>query len=309
MEPPEPPRSVASVALPFAPQNWFARVANRIVRLVDLITHPARHRAMVHALARSAFAPWRALQPWLPLKYLQPFHLAIGLTSDERAAIMIHHYDFLATRVPAGTLAAIVDQGLDLWRFDSAAGRIGVDLVFSHPTDNEGELSLILSLDGVRLSVCAFTFAPGSLIRRPDATIIAVTRIQGVRPEFTRMRAAMRAAAGLSASTIFMAVLAGIARRFDLSTMAGITAAAQVARVAAAGPVFPAVYDDLFARFGGRRATAAFYRIALPLCERPLDEISSNNRARRRAQRHLRSEVALSACRAFAADSTDGPAD
>jgi hypothetical protein len=157
----------------------------RAVKIVDLLAHRRRHRAMRTAIAAPIFAAIRALQLQLGLKYLNPQHLAIGLTSDARAAAMIHHYDFLAARVPATSFAAIVGRGLCLRSHAGDTGHHRIDLAFSHPTDNEGELTLDYRFDGVVVSACSFTFANGALAGVPDATILAVTRISG-RPRRRR---------------------------------------------------------------------------------------------------------------------------
>nr|WP_295661091.1 DUF535 family protein [Polymorphobacter sp.] len=245
------------------------------------------------------FASIRAHQPQLARKYLNRLHLAIGLTSGERAAAMIHHYDVLATRLSPPALAAILDRGVCLWSRPSDAGHHRVDLVFSHPTDNEGELTLNYTLDGVIVSVCSFSFAPGSLVAVADATIIAVTRIQGVRADRDRLRAAMCAVCGVSPAMIFVAVLTGIAERLGVSTIAGIAASAQTARDTANGASLAAVYDSFFESIGGVRATPIFYRIALPRPEKPLAEVKRNNCSRTRAQREIRTGIARAACLAF----------
>ena len=271
----------------------------RAVKIVDLLAHRRRHRAMRTAIAAPIFAAIRALQLQLGLKYLNPQHLAIGLTSDARAAAMIHHYDFLAARVPATSFAAIVGRGLCVWSHAGDTGHHRIDLAFSHPTDNEGELTLDYRFDGVVVSACSFTFANGALAGVPDATILAVTRIQGVRAAAAAMRTAMRGLHSVSPAMVFTAVLSGIAARFGVATLAGVAASAQVSRLAVGARVCPTVYDEFFERIGGVRATPLFYRIALPLVEKPIGEVKSGNRSRTRAQRALRAEIATSAASAF----------
>jgi uncharacterized protein VirK/YbjX len=273
--------------------------AAMLVRLGELFTHLDRQLAVRDAVGRPMFASIRARQPQLGRKYLNRLHLATGLTSGERAAVMIHHYDVLATRLSPATLAAILDGGVCLWSRPSDAGHHRVDLIFSHPTDNEGELTLDYTLDGVVVSVCSFSFAPGSLVGVADGTIIAVTRVQGIRAARDRLRAAMSAVCGVSPAMIFVAVLTGIAERLGISTIAGIAASAQTARGTASETTLAAVYDNFFESIGGVRATPVFYRIALPRPEMPFAEVKRSNRARTRAQREIRTGIARAACLAF----------
>ncbi|QYE33483.1 MULTISPECIES: DUF535 family protein [Sphingosinicellaceae] len=253
-----------------------------------------RHRAVRDAVGRPVVAPIRARQPQLARKYLNPLHLAIGLKSDERAAVMIHHYDFLATRFPPVALGTIFAQGMCVCTRETVVGQHRVDLIFSHPTDNEGELTLNYTLDGVLLSICSFTFAPGSLVAAQDETIIAVTLIEGVRANLDSLKGAMRTLCGVSPAMIFGAVLAGIAGRFGISTLAGVAASAHPARDATNEAAFAQVYDLYFENIGGVQATSIFYRIGLPRLEKPLAEVK-RNRARTRAQREIRAGIAVSA--------------
>ncbi len=276
-----------------------AMMVKLAVRLAEVVANPARHRAVDEAVADRLFAGIRARQPKLAVKYLNRRHLAVGLTTDERAALMIHHYHFLAQTVPTDRAAAMLDRGLVLWTHDGAPGRHCIDLGFSHPTDNEGELTLTYSLDGVVVSVCSFSFAPGSLVAARGRTVIALTRIQGMRDERERLRAAMRALDGLSPAMVFLAALTGIADRFGLTAIAGVAAAAQPALDAPTGHAQVAAYDAFFDSLGGVRASPIFYRIDLPRAEKPLSETKSGNRARTRAQRGRRAVIAEAARRAF----------
>ncbi|WP_216708228.1 DUF535 family protein [Glacieibacterium megasporae] len=276
-----------------------AKLAGLAARLGTLLANRGRHRAVREAVGRPIFAAIRARQPQLARKYLNPFHLAIGLTSDERAALMIHHYDFIATKVPAATFSAIVDGGKRLWCHDSDAGHHRVDVVFSHPTDNEGELTLKYTLDDAILSICSFSFAPGSLAGSPAETIIAVTRIQGMPADLNRLRAAIRSLGNLSPAIVFIAVLAGIANCYGIPALAGIAGSAQPARDTGDEQAFANVYDAFFESIGGVRATPAFYRIALPRPEKPLSEVKRTKRARTVGQRELRACIRRSACMAF----------
>ncbi len=254
---------------------------------------------MRNAVGRPVFASIRARRPQLVRKYLNPLHLAIGLTSDERAAVMIHHYDFLSTRVRPATIEAIVGPGVCLWTHDSDAGHHRIDLVFSHPTDNEGELTLKYTLNDAILSICSFSFAPGSLAGSPAETIIAVTRIQGMPADLNRLRAAIRSLGNLSPAIVFIAVLAGIANCYGIPALAGIAGSAQPARDTGDEKAFATVYDAFFESIGGVRATPAFYRIALPRPEKPLSEVKRTKRARTVVQRELRACIRRAACIAF----------
>ena len=269
-------------------------------RLLDAATHLRRHRRVTAAVAATPFAGIRTRQPRLAVKYLNPLHLAAGLSSSARAAAMVHHYDMLRTRVHPAMLTTILGDGATIWTHEDSATRHAVILCFSHPTDNEGELTLEYRVDGVTLHVLSFTFVPGCVVGA-DTAVLLVSRLQGTRNRFDEIRAAMKALDGLAAPALLVAAVQGIALGLGTAQLAAVAAARQVGQAPDMTGLLDS-YDRFFAKLGGVPGDG-FFHLPLPLAERPIAAIAGRNRARVRAQRAIKHDVARAAQR-----SVDGSA-
>ncbi|GLS17839.1 hypothetical protein GCM10007874_08540 [Labrys miyagiensis] len=268
------------------------KIVGRIKRVCDLFSHPVRHRRVAKALSKPVFRNILKRQPQLTIKYLHYRHLVRGISTDERAATMIHHYDFLGAKFASAFVATVLDKEACLWDYPTEAGRHRVVLKFSDPTDNEGELTFEYQFEGVLIYLLSFSFAPGSLAGLPAETVVLLTRLQGTKSDFELLRTAMKSLRGLSAPAVLIAALHGLADGLGLVTILGVSAEAQVCYYDGQPSVFVAAYDDFFTSLGGSKLTSKFYALALPLVEKPIDEVKSNNRSRTRAQRDLKKSIA-----------------
>ena len=224
-------------------------VVGRLARLCELALHFRRHRKVVEVLSDPAFDGIRARQPQLTIKYLNPRHLIAGLSSSDRASAMVHHYNYLAKQVDDRTRRAILEEGLLIWTHDASPGQHAVWLRFSHPTDNEGELSIDYTFDGRLIYILSFSFVPGVLFDVPTETAILVSRIQGTRNLFAEIRSAMKSMHGLGAPALLMSSLQGVAEGLGLTHILGVTEARQVSKPMT-GNDLKAVYDDFFEALG-----------------------------------------------------------
>jgi uncharacterized protein VirK/YbjX len=263
----------------------------RLKRVCDLISHPVRHRRVAQALNKPAYRGIRMRQPQLSIKYLHSRYLVRGISTDDRASTMIHHYNFLEKSFSPTFTDAFLNKEACLWDYPTDAGRHRAVLKFSDPTDNEGELTIEYQFEGALIYLLSFSLAPGSLVGLPAETVILLTRLQGTRKDFELLRSAMKSLRGLSAPVVLVAVLHGLADALGLRMLVGVCAQAQVCYYDGQPSVFLAAYDDFFASLGGSRITSKFYALALPLVEKPLEEVKSNNRARTRAQRDLKKSI------------------
>ena len=279
-------------------RSWnLNAIVKRSARTCDLLMHPRRHIGVVRALSDPAYAEIRKRQPQLAIKYLHPRHLVGNMSASERASAMVRHYGFLTARVDDRARSRILGDGLLLWAHDSAPGQHALSLRFSHPTDNEGELTIEYSFDGLVVYVLSFTFVPGQLFAIEADTVILISRIQGARSLFQETRNAMKLLHGLGAPGLLMASVQGIAEELGLSIVLGVPAARQVSNVVESY-AFETVYDEYFDSLGATNAGGLF-RLDMPLREKPLSEIKSSNRARTRHQRELKRSVAVSAARSL----------
>ena len=258
-------------------------------RLLSLLINLPRHRRMLHTISGKPFREIRLLQPQLGLKYLNPNHIAHGLSTKDRAEAMIHHYNLLNRVFHPTILEAISRQGALLWEINDEKGRHRVLLKFSHPTDNEGELTIEYIFDGTLLHVLSFTFVSEALVGGGVETVILISRNQGVQASLEKRRIAMQMLYGLSASRLLVSTIQGIAEGLGLSQIIGVSAQRQVCRSQRAIHLQSA-YDDVFLNLGGIEADGLF-KMRLPFQDKPLLKVRNRDRDRIRLQRQVRQSI------------------
>ncbi len=249
---------------------------------------------MVSAVAAPVFRGIRQRQPQLTRKYMNPEHLVLGWTPAQRVDAMVHHYRFMEARLAPACLALLLDRGIAVWHAGLAAGFYDLSLGFSHPTDNEGELSLTYTSRDVPIYIMSFCFVPGRLVGSSAETVILITRIQGSKTQFALIREGMRAMNGLAAPAMFMAAISGLAESLGLGAAVGTRAEVQVCHDKTGATHLGNVYDDFFLSIGGVRL-GDFFHIALPLAIKPISLVKSSNRSRVLAQREIKQQVSYAA--------------
>lgn len=263
----------------------------RLHRFGDVIANPDRHLRVRKAVAWDRIKFIRHLQPRIEFKYLHPKYLIKGLPTDEKAKIFIHHYEFLQHFLSDEFAISILSEGVDLWSYDGESGCHAIKLVFSHPTDNEGELTLEYQFGPDLIYLMSFSFASGALVERPEQTIVLLTRIQGVAKDFEAVRQAMKDLRGLSAASLLMAALQGIALGIGAKSILSVCADSQVCLTDATSAVFINAYDKYLSDLGAERYSEKFFLLNVPLVERPLEEVKSSNRSRVRFQRERKRDL------------------
>jgi uncharacterized protein VirK/YbjX len=263
----------------------------RLHRFGDFIANPDRHWRVRKAVAWDRIKFIRDLQPRIEFKYLHPKYLIKGLSTHEKAEIFVHHYEFMRNFLSDEFSISILSEGVDLWTYDGEGDPHTIKLVFSHPTDNEGELTLEYQFGSSLIYLMSFSFASGALAGRPEQTIVLLTRIQGVAKNFEDVRLAMKDLRGLSAASLLMAALQGIALGIETSTIVSVCADAQVCLTDATSSVFINAYDKYLSDLGAERYSDKFFLLNVPLVERPLEEVKSSNRSRVRFQRERKRDL------------------
>ncbi|WP_206244935.1 DUF535 family protein [Novosphingobium terrae] len=275
------------------------KVVARLYRFSSFITNPDRHWRVRRAISWDGFKIIKRLQPRIEFKYLHPKYLVKGLDTDSKASIFIRHYEVLSDALSDKLSGLMLSEGLDLWSYGEEAENHSIKLVFSHPTDNEGELTLEYMFGSSLIYLMSFSFAPGSLVGRPEETIILLTRIQGIAKEFEAARCAMKDLRGLSAASLLMAALQGIALGIEARTILSVCAEAQVCLTDAESSVFLNAYDKYLSDLGAEKYSDKFFLLNIPLVERPLEEVKSSNRSRVRFQRERKRDLLTSSQNLF----------
>ena len=260
-------------------------------RFLELVGDLPRHRRMSKSVSGGTFASIRSRQPKLSIKYLNPQHIANGFSSSERARAMIHHYTVLRTSFDKAILSSIIGKGVLLWTDQTDSGLHTLRLIFSHPTDNEGELTIEYMFEHNLLHVLSFTLVPGYLVDEVAQPTLLISRIQGSRDHRDDARIAMKSLHGLSAPALLIAATYGIAEGLGLDRIVGVSAARQVCHSPGEADLRSA-YDMTFNAMGATEFNG-FHTIALPFEDKPIAATKSSNRGRVRAQRELKRAIAV----------------
>jgi uncharacterized protein VirK/YbjX len=263
----------------------------RLGRIFDLMMHPMRHWKVTAALATPTAYEALKKQPHLGIKYLHSKYLVKGLSTAERASAVIHHYSVLERKFCRQFLDAVMGEGVSIWDYETNGELHCISLVFSHPTDNEGELTLEYRFAGNLIYVASFNFAPGGLADLRDTTVVLITRMQGVAANFAHVQNAMKALKGLSAADVLTVAFEGLSNGLNIETILATGADTQVCYDDLLRPRFIAAYDKHFTAFGGEKITPKFYALALPLYEKDISKVKSSNRARVKSQRAVKRSI------------------
>jgi uncharacterized protein VirK/YbjX len=109
--------------------------------------------------------------PKFGLKYLTEQYLIKDLTIAERAACFRHHYSRLYSAVPDRLLRQILHWSVDLHEFTEGGNRFRVAMGTSRPCDKEGEMSLVLLVNGEIIYTLSFTLVPGWVVKSTRAEV------------------------------------------------------------------------------------------------------------------------------------------
>ena len=129
------------------------------------ILNARTHRELTRLLRFPPFADAVQNNPKFGLKYLTEHYLVKGFTVAERAACFRHHYSRLHSALPDRLLRQILQWSFALHEFTEGAHRFTVAMGTSRPCDKEGEMSLVLLVNGEIIYTLSFTLVPGWVVK------------------------------------------------------------------------------------------------------------------------------------------------
>jgi uncharacterized protein len=276
-----------------------------------LITHPRTLVSLVRVFAAPPMRPLYRVEPRLMFKFL-PEYLTADLSRRERAAMLMHHYTFLTTRLDRDFFARIIDQRIEIWRLDAKGHAYRILLFLPRTPYREGDLALIFEADGDEIYTLAFTIGPGSIagLAAPDAMYIP--RVQGKGKRLLEIREATRNCGDVSPAALLLAAAEGTAKELGLADMIGISAKTQVMTSDGRQPEnFLRAYDEFWKAAGGSRLDRNLFQLPVPSVNKSILAIKRGHRSRtlrkRRFKKAVAEQVALS-FRAVAFPEAEPPA-
>lgn len=262
-------------------------------------THIKTHREVLRFLLR--FPPFTECvfsNPSFACKYLTQNYLVRGFTIAEHATCFLYHYKRLLSALPDSLLRQTLQEDVTIHAIPEDANRYTLTMGMSRPSYNEGELSIHLRVDGEIVFILSFTIVPGWVVKSQAAEILLITRLQGIKGAYSQISEATRTLHDVAPGALLFAALQGVADAFGIGEIAAVSGARQSYYSEDAAVVFKEAYDDFFAELGMPKSAAGFFRISLPLQEKPLTFIKHGHKLRTREKRAFKQQIQL-ACASF----------
>ena len=270
-----------------------ARVA-RFVRYV--LAKTGVQIGIFRILALPAFRGAVGANPRFAIKYFWDGYLVRGFTVVERKCSFFHHYRRLREGMSSSFLHKMFSRSVVLLETRRGESCFEVTMGLS-PEETEGELSLILHVDGVTVFLLSFTIVPGWVVQSTVEEVLLITRLQGLRERSRQVAAATKAFHDVGPEALLLAVLQGFAEAFGVCELACVAAAHHTAYREDSFADLKIAYDDFFTEHGAVKNEADFFVCPIPLPQKPLSEIKKGHKLRTRMKRAFKCQIAEGVCR------------
>jgi len=224
------------------------------------------------------------------------YHLSKKFTLRQRVRAAVDHHAFEAARFGRDYAQRVYrSEGILLWERMCDDHRFAMTLAASEDNRHEGELSVVLSVDGVRLQRLSFSYLNNALFAAGGQYTLMITRNQSYRPPEKKL---FELYFKQNSTQLFsLAALGGLAAANEFPDVLAIRHDAQIAYETSYDAGFRNSYSGLWEKYGAVEVDASVYRLRIPLETRPLDEVSASHRNRARNRRAHWDEIRDSAQR------------
>jgi hypothetical protein len=258
-------------------RQTIMRPAMNAVRALRLLLYPSRTRQLYDmGLLGSSFLNG---DPTLFIK--RKHYLSRFLPLRQRIDNMLLHYRHEQRHFDAVYHSRVYrENGLVLWTDCVGDVRVSLRLVTSGEHRCEGDVSVVLEVNGRDTADTAYSFVDAGSFGLPHGTTMFVTRIQlrvGSRRELDLFR---HCYAHSSPQYFCLAALAGIAMANDIRSIAVIRSEAQICYQPQYDLGFRNSYCNFWHQFGARPIDAQACMLDVPLSLPPLASVVPKHRAR-----------------------------
>jgi uncharacterized protein VirK/YbjX len=214
-------------------------------------------------------------------------YLARGLSTDDRVELALSHYEEEGRRFDAAYHDAVYARGgLALWQSEAKGAAFEMRLMPGNDVLYEGGLSLVLFVDGARVCVLSFSWAPERVVLgRGEGRLPFVTRKQltGDRAYQAAFHAAFDR---VTPAHLCVGALCGIAQALGHARFAAIAADRHPAMTSREmRELLVAAYDEYWTSLGGERASPLAFLVTLPPRLSPVEDMDAKRRRRALARR------------------------
>jgi uncharacterized protein len=267
---------------------WRRNPGKRTPQVMDLALHLPGLIALGARIRRAGFGYAARSQPKLVFKYLG-WYLAKSFGTAARLRIMSHHYRTLAARLPDLGKLGFPWNEIVLWsdRVELDTFTIGLCMPASHYL--EGDLSLVFSVNGVRLHKLSFTCIPGKEVGLEVGTALLVGGSQGFPGTSALIRRASKTIGEICPAAMLILALQALAKRLSADAILGITADEQTS-LRANPEQAKSRYDSFWEMSGGERQ-GWFYRLPSGVAWKDTSHLSNGHRARARRKRERKERI------------------
>ena len=263
-----------------------------VIYPILILFNLSRHLAVAELTRMAKYRDLLKLQPTFRYKYLSSLYLARGMGLADRYRAQTYHYRFFDRIWDAALIDRVFHQGVPVYQAERNGNSYAMLLRLSVDYFYEGEFSLHFTVDGEVIYIFSFTVVPGSVLGLAAERAMLVTRQQGVRTAFDKIRQATRDFDDVSPKFMLFHALQGLAMGLGIRTIGGVSGARHISNRDPASAIFLNAYDDFFISLGAIANASGFLCLSLPLREKPLKFIAREHRSRTVRRRRFKGEVA-----------------
>jgi len=239
---------------------------------------------------RAGFGYAACCQPALVFKYVGQY-LGKSFDTAARLRIMSHHYRTLAARLPDLCKLGFPRNEIVVWSHRVELDTFTIGLCMPATQYLEGDLSLVFSVNGVRLHKLSFTCIPGKEAGLEAGTALLVGGSQGFPGTSALIRQASKAIGEISPAAMLILGLQALAEHLGADAILGVTADEQTSNTLPANPEHAkSRYDSLWEMSGGERH-GRFYRLPGRVAWKDSSHLSNGHRSRARRKRELKERI------------------
>ena len=232
--------------------------------------------------------PTRNLDPLYFLTYR--YYVSKRFTLRQRAQVAMDHHKYESSLYNCEYMEqAYRSDGVVLWERSFDDQRFTIVLTAGIDNRAEGDLSVILSVNGDMLAIMSFCYLRANVFGLPPHMTMLVSRNQTIR---TSSRAVFDKCFKQNTPHLFcLAAICGIGAVNEFGTIFGIKHDAQIIYKESLDTGFRNSYTALWEKFDAAEIDGQAFMLSVPLSLRPVALVGGDHRRRARARRQWWDEI------------------
>jgi uncharacterized protein VirK/YbjX len=231
-----------------------------------------------------------------PLYFLtHNFYLSKRFNLPQRLECAMTHHEFEFEKYRTEYVDRVYrSNGALLWQKIVDGHHFTLMLICTEDTRHEGDLSVVLSVDGMGLGRMSFSYINASVFGLAPEMTILISRNQSYHNPGRKLF--LNSFKQNAPPYFCLAAICGIAMASGFKAFFGINHDAQVSYEKAFDTGFRNSYSALWGKFEGVEVCSQAYKLDVPLKLRPLNEVSPTHRTRARKRRAYWNDIMQSTC-------------